>query len=92
MSIESRMDEFEKVSSKKLATDISERMEEFEPIEKDKNLPTKGKTSTLPYGVKRFKTCVMCGEIMEIHEFKEQEVVYTCKSCGQKVTLPIGSF
>ncbi len=91
MSIESRMDEFEKVSNKKLMTDISGRMEEFEPVDKDKNLPTKEKTSTLPYGVKRFKSCALCGEIMEIHEFKEEEVSYICKSCGQKITLPISS-
>lgn len=92
MSIESRMDEFERVSNKKVMTDIAGRMEEFETVDKTKNLPTKEKTSTLPYGVKRFKTCAACGEVMEIHEFKEQEVVYTCKSCGQKVTLPISSF
>lgn len=92
MSIESRMDEFERVSNKKIATDVTGRMEEFEPVDKDQKLPAKEKISTLPYGVKRLKACLTCGEMMEIREFKEDEVIYICKSCGQKITLPIGSF
>lgn len=92
MSIESRMDEFERVSNKKVVTDVTGRMGEFEPVDKNQKLPTKEKTSTLPYGVKRLKTCVVCGEMMEIREFKEHEVIYICKSCGQKIALPIGSF
>ena len=91
MSIESRMDEFERVSNKKIATDVTGRMEEFEPVDKDQKLPAKEKIITLPYGVKRLKACLTCGEMMEIREFKEDEVVYICKSCGQKITFPIGS-
>lgn len=92
MSIESRMDEFEKISHKKGVTDVEGRMEEFETIEKEKKLPTKEKISTLPYGMKRFKVCTACDEMMEISEFKEHEVIYICKSCGQKITIAVGSF
>lgn len=92
MSIESRMDEFERVSNKKKVTDVTGRMEEFDSVDKDQKLPTKEKTSTLPHGVKRLKACSACGEMMEIREFKEYEVIYICKSCGQKLTLAIGSF
>ena len=91
MSIESRMDEFEKVAHKKSVTNVEGRMEEFETVTKEKKLSSKEKISTLPYGVKRFKACTACEEMMEICEFKEHEVVYICKSCGQKVTLAVGS-
>ena len=91
MSIESRMEEFEKVSHKKEAADVKERMEEFETIDKDKKTQDKEKESTLPYGVKRFKVCTACDEMMEISEFKAHEVIYICKACGQKMTLTIGS-
>ena len=91
MSIESRMEEFEKVSHKKEVTNVKERMEGFETIDKDKKIETKEKVSTLPYGVKRFKVCTACDEMMEISEFKTHEVVYICKACGQKMTLTVGS-
>lgn len=66
------------------------RMDEFEKVfQKDKNRDSKEKSSTLPYGVKRFKTCPYCNEIMEIDQLKEKEVIYYCKSCAKKHTLVI---
>ena len=89
MSVESRMDEFEKVSDKKTAQDVSRRMQEFEQVDKSQKYPSKDKSGTLPYGIKRLRPCPECGETMEIHEIKEDEAVYHCKSCGNKLTLAI---
>lgn len=89
MSIESRMDEFEKVSHKTTEQDVKERMEEFDPVDKVQKKLTKEKTSTLPYGLKRYKTCPHCGEFMEIHELKETEATYLCKNCKQRTTVKI---
>lgn len=87
MNVESRMDEFEKVSHKATKQDIKERMGEFDPVDKVQKQLTKEKSSTLPYGLKRYKTCPHCGEFMEIHELKETEAIYICKSCEQRTTI-----
>lgn len=89
MSIESRMDEFERVSNKKLIQDVPECMDEFESVDKGHILPIKEKTSTLPYGVKRFKTCPSCGEFMEIHELKGEEAIYHCHTCDKHISILI---
>lgn len=89
MSIESRMDEFERVSNKKLVQDVPKCMDEFEPVDKTPILPIKEKNSTLPYGIKRFKTCPSCGEFMEIHELKDGEAIYQCRTCDKNVSVLI---
>ena len=68
---------------------IESRMDEFEPVDKGHTLPTKEKTSTLPYGVKRFKTCPSCGEFMEIHELKGEEAIYHCHTCDKNISILI---
>ena len=65
MNVESRMDEFEKVSHKTTKQDVKERMGEFDPVDKVQKQLTKEKSSTLPYSLKRYKTCPHCGEFME---------------------------
>lgn len=92
MRVEFRMEEFEKVSHKGTAQDVTERMAEFEVVDKVAKYPSKEKSGTLPYGVKRFKMCAQCGEIMEIHELDEKEVTYCCKSCGQRMVLEINEY
>ena len=83
MSVESRMDEFTKVSDKKNAQDVSGRMSEFEPVDKSQKYSSKDKASTLPYGIKCTRPCPECGEFMEIQEIKEKEAIYYCKTCGK---------
>lgn len=85
MSIETRMDEFEKVSNKEQPQDVSNRMAEFEAVDKYQKKLSKEKYSTLPYGIKRYKTCPQCDEIMEIHEIKGANVIYKCKTCHQNM-------
>lgn len=90
MNVESRMDEFEKVSHKATNQDVEGRMDEFKTADKtQKHLIKEKSSSTLPYGLKRYKTCPNCGEFMEIDELKETEAIYSCKSCKQKMNIKI---
>ncbi|MBE6024865.1 MAG: hypothetical protein E7231_17075 [Cellulosilyticum sp.] len=89
MSVESRMDEFEKVSDKKNTHDVSGRMEEFEQVDKRNKYIDKDKTGVLPYGIKRLKSCPVCGEFMEIQEIKEKDALYYCKGCQKVVTFSV---
>ncbi len=82
MSIEKRMQDFEKVSEKHLdAEDVSKRMEGFEKVPADTKHISHDKTGSLPYGLKRFRPCPYCGEFMEIQEFIADGATYLCGSC-----------
>ena len=83
MSVESRMDEFKKVSNNKVMQDVSGRMEGFEKTKKLKKDNLKDKFGALPYGIKGVKPCPQCGEFMEIEEIKEKKAIYLCKNCHQ---------
>lgn len=85
MSIESRMDEFTKVSEKGAKEDVRVRMDEFEPVPEHQKFSTKEKNSALPFGFKRFKTCPTCNEFMEIQEVKGHEAIYKCEVCNKEV-------
>lgn len=90
MSIDSRMDEFKKVAHKVKDQDVKGRMEEFKIVDKAQKEDIKEKaTSTLPHGLKRYRNCLECGEIMEIEELKETEAIYYCKSCNQKISVKV---
>jgi len=86
MKIEDRMGDFEKVADKVLAKDdkeVKERMTDFEAVTKGKE-HDKG-DSTLPFGLKRYKTCPECGEFMEIHKIEEGKAIYRCKNCEKEI-------
>ena len=87
MSVETRMDEFEKVSDKKDIHDVSSRMAEFEQVDKGSKHSSKDKFGTLPYGIKRVRPCLECGEFMEIQEIKEKEAIYYCKHCDKTISI-----
>lgn len=88
MNVDSRMDEFEKIEHKIKNQDVKGRMEEFKNVDKMQKQDFKDKaTSTLPHGVKRYRTCEECGDSMEIEELKEAEAIYYCKTCKQKVSI-----
>lgn len=88
MNIDSRMDEFEKVQHKSKNQDIEGRMEEFKSVDKMQKEDFKDRsTSTLPHGVKRYRTCRECGDTMEIEELKDTEALYYCKTCKKKVGI-----
>lgn len=90
MSIEARMEEFEKVSDKEQIQDVSSRMAEFKTVDKQQKRLSEEKYSTLPYGIKRYKTCPQCDEIMEIYEIKGSHTIYKCKSCHQYTAIQAG--
>ena len=90
MKIESRMDEFEKIADKKPVEDVKKRMAEFEQVDRTISSASSDKESTLPFGLKRYKTCPYCGEIMEIHEISSQKAVYRCKTCHKESIQEIG--
>lgn len=90
MSVESRMDEFEKVSDKQKAHDVSGRMAEFEQVDKTQKHTDKDKNSTLPYGIKRLRPCPECGEFMEIQEIRENKATYYCQGCKKTIDILIG--
>lgn len=87
MNVESRMDEFSKVSHKQNLQDVSDRMEEFEPIEKVSKYSSKDKYGTLPYGIKPIKCCPECGEFMDIHEIKDNQAIYYCMGCSKTISI-----
>lgn len=87
MNVESRMAEFEKVSDKQNPQDVSERMKEFEQVDKEIKCPVKNKEAALPYGIKRIRICDTCGEFMEIQEIKEKQAIYYCPNCDKTVTI-----
>lgn len=90
MNIDRRMDEFEKVEHKVKEQDVKGRMEEFKTVDKMAKVENKEKsTSTLPHGAKRYKTCLECGDMMEIDELKEDEAIYLCKTCKRKVSVKV---
>lgn len=92
MSIEKRMQEFEKVSDKQLTTeDVTKRMEEFNKVLEDTKNTSHDKTGSLPYGLKRFRPCPYCGEFMEIQEVTADGGVYQCSSCSKTSKIEIGS-
>ena len=83
MSIEKRMQDFEKVSEKQTASeDVSKRMDEFDKVAESKQA-SGDKTGALPYGLKRFRPCPHCGEFMEIQEYITGGASYLCKACKQ---------
>ena len=87
MSIESRMDEFEKVSHNKEKKDIKKRMDEFEEVAKHQGSSSKEKSASLPYGLKRYNTCPYCGEFMEIDEVQGRVGTYKCTKCKKEATI-----
>ena len=90
MSIETRMDEFQKVADKVEVEkeSINERMNEFETTEK-KNKKSSKRASALPYGLKEHRPCPFCGEHMTISEVKENEAEYICQNCKKQVTVTL---
>lgn len=89
MKIEARMNEFEKVSNKKPVEDVSKRMKDFEQVERKAALEGQHKEGALPFGLKRYKACPHCGEIMEIYKIEEGKAVYQCKACEKVIDQPI---
>ncbi len=89
MSVESRMDEFERVSNKQIKSDIKGRMEDFKEVDKSQTHTGKEKSSTLPYGLKRFRSCPHCDEFMEIHEVKDKQAIYHCPNCNRRISIDI---
>lgn len=88
MSIEKRMQEFEKVSQKpESVEDVTKRMEEFEKVPGAVKQGTHEKTGTLPFGLKRFRPCPHCSEFMEIYEVKKDGADYFCKNCSKVVNV-----
>jgi hypothetical protein len=82
MSIEKRMQDFEKISEKQLTTeDVSKRMEEFDKVQEDTKRVSREKTGSLPYGLKRYSPCPYCGEFMEIQEVNDKDAAYLCDYC-----------
>ena len=47
------------------------------------------KFGKLPYGFKRYMTCPICGDIMEIESLYKEQATYNCKSCNQEVKINI---
>lgn len=88
MSIETRMDEFEKVADKSEVQKevIEERMNEFE-ITGKKSKKSSKRASALPYGLKEHRPCPFCGECMTIHEVKENSAVYVCRNCKKQLII-----
>lgn len=91
MSVESRMDEFAKVSDKNMAQDVSGRMAEFEQVDKTQKYPSKDKVGALPYGIKPLRPCTECGEVMELQEIKGESAIYYCKSCDKQVSVAVNN-
>ena len=87
MSIESRMDEFEKVSHKEEKKDVKQRMDEFEEVANKQGSSSKEKSASLPYGLKRYNTCPYCGEFMEIDEVQGRKGAYKCLSCKKEAII-----
>lgn len=84
------MQEFEKVSDKRLTSeDVSKRMEEFDKVPSNFSGHAHDKTGTLPYGLKRYRPCPSCGEFMEIQEYISDGANYLCKSCGKTLQVKI---
>lgn len=84
MSIEKRMQDFEKVSQKQsTAEDVDSRMEEFEKVIGDTKHVSSEKTGSLPYGLKRYRPCPYCGEFMEIQEVTKNGGTYLCNACNK---------
>lgn len=90
MKIQDRMDEFEKVADKKIVPHTEQRMADFDKVEKETNKETNKETikhkDNLPYGIKRYKTCPKCGEIMEIYSIEDKKAIYNCHYCGHKMS------
>ncbi len=91
MSVESRMDEFLKVADKQNIRDVSGRMSEFEQVEKVTQYPSKDRFGTLPYGIKKVKSCPDCGEFIEIQEIKDNTAIYFCEACGKNIYIALHS-
>ncbi|MDF2612335.1 MAG: hypothetical protein K0S71_121 [Clostridia bacterium] len=92
MSIEKRMQDFEKVSEKQFAAeDVSKRMEEFDKVTADKKRLSNDKTGALPYGLKRYRPCPHCGEFMEIQEVMADGANYLCSSCHKVSKIKLES-
>lgn len=89
MNIEKRMAEFEKVANKESSDDIKGRMEEFQKVEKYEKNKVIDKASTLPFGIKRYRTCPTCDEMMEIDEIKKDVIIYYCKTCNKYVNIQL---
>jgi len=82
MSIEKRMQDFEKISEKQQGVeDVPKRMEEFDKVTADKKRLSNDKTGSLPYGLKRYRPCPHCGEFMEIQEVMKDGATYLCNAC-----------
>lgn len=86
--IELRMDEFEKVTHEEKRQDIIQRMDEFEKVDKEKR-KIKEKGSRLPYGIKYRKSCMLCGNFMELYELSKDKVIYRCKNCMKEYSYNI---
>lgn len=89
MNIEKRMAEFEKVANKESSNDVKGRMSDFQKVEKCKQNKDTDKASTLPFGIKRYRTCPICDEMMEIDEIKKNGVIYYCKTCNKYINMDI---
>ncbi len=82
MSIEKRMQDFEKVSEKNGASEnVSKRMAEFNKVIGETKHHSSDKTGLLPFGLKRNRPCPHCGEFMEIQEVTADDATYLCGSC-----------
>lgn len=92
MSIEKRMQDFQKVSDKNFAPeDVSKRMEDFDKVKESVQPQKEDKTGNLPYGFKRYRPCPKCSEIMEIQELIADKATYVCGSCHEIFKLTIDS-
>ncbi|WP_069999671.1 hypothetical protein [Cellulosilyticum sp. I15G10I2] len=91
MSIEKRMQDFEKVSEKNLTSeDVSKRMAEFDKVASETKHHSNDKTGSLPYGLKRYRPCPQCGEFMEIQEFAADAATYLCSTCHKATQVKLG--
>lgn len=87
MSVESRMEGFEKVANKEEAHDVSKLMDEFQEVYKAHKTASKDKLAALPFGIKSVRLCPECGEFMEIKEIMEGKAIYYCKGCREDISI-----
>lgn len=87
MSIKSRMEGFEKIANKEAKEDVRERMDEFEKVPQAKGKVHGRKTGDLPYGLKRYIPCEICGDMMEVCEVNQGFAIYKCTTCHQSAQI-----
>lgn len=92
MSIEKRMQDFEKVSQKQEGVeDVPKRMAEFDKVPGASKQVSHEKTGSLPFGLKRYRPCPYCGEFMEIQEVIKDEATYLCDACNKVSKIKVHS-